>query len=240
MAKLLNPGKAPHVNLNEIFGPTIQGEGPHAGQLVSFVRLAGCNLSCSWCDTPYSWDWERYDIKKELHKVSVEEIAERVKAIAAPRIILTGGEPLLQQRMVPDLRDLTGYKIDVETNGTRKPNDETVHAVDLFNVSTKLSHANDPENLRIVDDAMATFSDLAWVGKAVFKFVCQSTDDFQEILDLRQRYNLPNSSIWVMPEGYTKATHLKHLEELADPVVGQGWNLSTRIHVLAWETIRER
>jgi 7-carboxy-7-deazaguanine synthase len=240
MVELLNPGRANHVNLNEIFGPTIQGEGPHSGQLVSFVRLAGCNLSCSWCDTPYSWDWERFDKDKESHKVSIEEIADRVRVIGAPRIILTGGEPLLQQRMVPELFHLTGYKIDVETNGTRKPNDDTVAAVDLFNVSTKLSHASDPASLRIVDEAMETFSDLAWVGKAVFKFVCESVADFDEIFELRDRYNLPNHSIWVMPEGYTKARHLKHLEELADPVVEQRWNLTTRIHVLAWETIRER
>jgi len=240
MAQLMNPGKVAHVNVNEMFGPTIQGEGPHAGQLVSFLRLAGCNLSCSWCDTPYSWDWERFDIKKEQHKMSVEEIAKTMRSFCAPRIVLTGGEPLLQQRMIPELGRLTGCKIDVETNGTRKPTDETIEAVDLFNVSPKLAHANDPESLRIVDESMSLFSDLAWVGKSIFKFVCEQESDFEEIRTIQASYNIPDSSIWIMPEGYDAERHLKHLRELAEPVVQQGWNLTTRIHILAWPGVRER
>ena len=45
----------------EVFGPTFQGEGPSTGQRAGFVRLGRCNLDCSWCDTPYTWDWERFD-----------------------------------------------------------------------------------------------------------------------------------------------------------------------------------
>ena len=57
------------LNVNEIFGPTIQGEGPHTGRLVGFLRLAGCNLACSWCDTPYSWDWTKYDKAEESKRI---------------------------------------------------------------------------------------------------------------------------------------------------------------------------
>lgn len=59
--------------VSEVFGPTHQGEGPHAGQLCAFVRLMGCNLSCSWCDTPYTWDASRYDLKAEGHRMTVED-----------------------------------------------------------------------------------------------------------------------------------------------------------------------
>lgn len=240
MALNLTPKQPHHVNVNEMFGPTIQGEGPHMGQLVSFLRLAGCNLSCSWCDTPYSWDWDNYDREKESHKMSVEEIANRLMQFPARRIVLTGGEPMLQQTLIPELQQRTGFLIDVETNGTRKPEDGVIPFVDLFNVSPKLSHAMDPKERRIVDEALHTFSQLARVGKAAFKFVCKSKEDFAEIKDIQQRYDIPNEYVWVMPEGYTREEHLKHLEQLADDVVAEGWNLTTRIHVLAWETIRER
>lgn len=228
-----------HVNVNEWFGPTIQGEGPHAGHLVGFLRFAGCNLSCSWCDTPYSWDWDRYDRDAESHTMSVEDVADIVNAMNVRRLIVTGGEPLLQQRNIPAIQELTGCLIDIETNGTRKPLPETVEAVDLFNVSPKLAFASDPRERRIVDEAMETFALLSHTGKAIFKFVCEKVEDFVEVRELRDRYGIPNHAIWIMPEGYTKAQHLKHLEELATPIVDEGWNMTSRLHILAWEKVRK-
>ena len=64
--------------VSEIFGPTIQGEGQYAGQLVAFIRLGGCNLACSWCDTPYTWDASRFDLRNEMTRTPVNEILERV------------------------------------------------------------------------------------------------------------------------------------------------------------------
>ena len=62
------------LRVNEIFGPTFQGEGPHAGQSAVFLRTSGCNLNCSWCDTPYTWDWERYDREAETHPMAPNEV----------------------------------------------------------------------------------------------------------------------------------------------------------------------
>lgn len=232
--------KPRHINVNEVFGPTIQGEGPHMGQRVGFVRLAGCNLSCSWCDTPYSWDWERYDKAAESHPMTIEQVAELVKPMGVTRLVLTGGEPMLQQRFIPALHALTGCLIDVETNGTRAPLPGIEDSVDLFNVSPKLSHAQDPAARRIVDKAMSAFADLAQRGKAVFKFVAEKPEDLQEIRSILDRYTIPDSAVWVMPEGMTIDQHIRHLQELADYVVDAGWNLTTRVHVLAWETVRKR
>src|SRR5262245_52198924 len=60
--------------VSEVFGPTWQGEGPSIGRRCGFVRLGRCNLACTWCDTPYTWDWERYDPAKELHRRLVTEV----------------------------------------------------------------------------------------------------------------------------------------------------------------------
>ena len=65
------PSKA-SLAVSEIFGPTLQGEGPSSGRRAMFLRLAGCNLSCSWCDTAYTWDWSRYDKKAEVTMMQVD------------------------------------------------------------------------------------------------------------------------------------------------------------------------
>ena len=105
-----------------MFAPTVQGEGINTGQVVGFLRLANCNLACSWCDTPYSWDWKRYDKSAETTEMDLADIANTIKTWNVPRVIITGGEPLMQQEeiyklivMCPDI------KFDIETNGTITP-----------------------------------------------------------------------------------------------------------------------
>jgi len=230
--------REPFFNVNEIFGPTIQGEGPHTGQLVSFFRVAGCNLSCVWCDTPYSWDWERYDRNEESHKQSVTDVAEALTQLGANRIVMTGGEPMAQQRNIPLLYALTGLKIDVETNGTMMPKDDTIEAVDLFCVSPKLAHAGDPEEMRLKPEVLAKFAELSKVGKAMFKFVAEKEEDFAEIETFIEAGNIPQEAVWIMPEGFTPERHMANLTKLADKVIERGWNLTSRLHVLIWGTER--
>jgi 7-carboxy-7-deazaguanine synthase len=105
----------PTLKIVEIF-PSIQGEGLRQGEPAVFVRLAGCNLRCAFCDTKRAWRAGR--------ELSIEEIIARVRAIrrdfAAAWVSLTGGEPLLQDlRPLARLLRKEGLKIQVETNGTR-------------------------------------------------------------------------------------------------------------------------
>ncbi len=97
--------------VNEIF-VSIDGEGKTAGMLTTFVRLAGCNLRCAWCDTAYA-------LKKEQGKaMMVEDI---VAAVTTHAVTLTGGEPLEQPAAVELVRQLMekGIAVNVETNGSR-------------------------------------------------------------------------------------------------------------------------
>lgn len=227
-----------YVNINEIFGATIQGEGPHAGERVGFVRFAGCNLSCSWCDTPYSWDWSRYDRNEEVHKCSIMDIVVAVNPMRVKRLVITGGEPMLQQQHFPEIHRLTECLLDVETNGTRMPTPEAIEAVDMFVVSPKLTFAGDSEKMRIKPDVIKKFAELSLQGKAIFKFVAEKEEDFDEIEKFQQIGNIPNHAIWIMPEGMTAETHLPNLRKLANAVVDKEWNLTSRLHVLIWEQLR--
>ena len=104
--------------VNEIF-ESVQGEGYNTGRLATFVRFAGCNLRCAFCDTKYSWDKERYVYKEapvDLFKIIVES------EFKSSFIILTGGEPLTQDfdalcEFVNILQE-HGYEVALETNGS--------------------------------------------------------------------------------------------------------------------------
>ena len=83
----------------EIFA-SIQGEGASLGQPSTFVRLAVCNLQCSWCDTAYTWDWSRFDRSEQVMALPVARVVEAVTALPPRRVVITGGEPLLQRRQL--------------------------------------------------------------------------------------------------------------------------------------------
>lgn len=225
--------------VNEIFGPTVQGEGPSAGRQCAFLRLGGCNLSCHWCDTPYTWDWKgtsdertAYDPRKELHNRDVEEVLEELLALGTELVVISGGEPLSQQRRLrPLLKGLREacVSVEFETNGTIIPDDEIITPGVRFNVSPKLSHAGDPASKRIVPAALR---ELAQTPDVAFKFVCRDAADLDEVAALVADFG--TAPVWIMPEGKNATDISQRLSCLADEVVRRGWNLSTRLHVLAW------
>ena len=96
-----------------------------------------CNLTCVWCETKYSWDWDSYDYEREVVSLSQEEVEERVLRFECPRLVITGGEPLMQQKALAPLAmslKCQGFYCEVETNGTLVPGPEMVEAVSWWNV----------------------------------------------------------------------------------------------------------
>lgn len=224
----------------ETFGPTLQGEGPSCGQQALFVRLSRCNLSCPRCDTPYSWDWKRFDVLAETRRLTTPEILQWVFCHPTQLVVITGGEPLLQQDLlVPLVTALAaaGRRLEVETNGTIAPIPGLTATVRRFNVSPKLSSfaAYSDAQQRINPEALRA---LMATGQAVFKFVAASIADLDEIADLQRRFDL--RPVWVMPEGTDSGRLLTLMRDLADEVIGRGWNLSTRLHVMLWGDTRGR
>ena len=227
--------------VSEVFGPTLQGEGPSTGRRAAFVRLGRCNLTCTWCDTPYTWDWERFDPSVELSRRTVAALVAEIEAMAPEIVVVTGGEPLLQRRrLVPLVAACAdrGWSVEVETNGTLAPGAELAGLVDRWNVSPKLANSGVSPELREVPDALEAFAALAADGRAAFKFVSTGLDDLDEIAALVDRHHL--APVWVMPEGTTSGAVLAGTRALADPVLARGWNLTTRLHVLVWGDERGR
>lgn len=220
----------------ECFGPTFQGEGPSTGQQAVFVRLSRCNSTCPGCDTPQTWDWSRFDPREVSSRHSVDDLAAWVMGETPKRVVITGGEPLLQQReLVGLMRLLPGRQVEIETNGTIPPLPALVEAVEAFNVSPKLAAFAGPGDKPINEKALRA---LEACGKARFKFVVQNLDELDEVAELAERFDL--TDVWVMPEATSSVQVLARMRELADAVLARGWNLSTRLHVLLWEDERGR
>jgi 7-cyano-7-deazaguanosine (preQ0) biosynthesis protein QueE len=224
--------------VNEIFGPTFQGEGPAIGKRCGFVRLGRCNLACSWCDSKFSWDWSQYDPAQELTEMTPEQIVARLSTMAVDTIVLTGGEPLLQQRRLEPLlksfRRLR-WNAHVETAGTIAW-EQDPKLIDQWVVSPKLANSGMTARRRLRYAVLTKFVEL----RAAFKFVVVSPADFDEIDHIARRAGIPPTSIWVMPEGTDARTIAKRTALLADAALARGWNMTTRLHVLAWGDERGR
>lgn len=180
--------------VHEIFY-SLQGEGLLVGVPSVFIRAAGCNLRCRWCDTKYASNREAL---ASAERLSPADLLERVaKWPAAHHVVLTGGEPTLS----PDLVELTdllhrhGYHITIETNATQFPAEGLV--CDLASLSPKLRNAG-PQTPPIDIDCIRT-----WISRSFtqLKFVFGTSDDVDEILSVVSQVSdsLPADRVLLMP-----------------------------------------
>jgi organic radical activating enzyme len=118
-----------HYVVKEMFGPTLQGEGAHAGRPCVFLRFAACNLQCSWCDTDFA--------AEGAVKLEAAEIVARLIELDVHRarmVVVTGGEPTLQwDAALADALRAAGFRVHMESNGTHTP----AAPVDWLTVSPK-------------------------------------------------------------------------------------------------------
>ena len=222
----------------EIFA-SLQGEGRSAGLPCTFVRLSRCNLACTWCDTAYTWHFEgdnrphrdgvTFDRKANQMVLSEEDVAARIMALGGNRLVITGGEPLLQgaqlARMVALLK---GHAIEIETNGTVAPHAALAPLTDQYNVSPKLRHSGNLAEIALLSERLQTWSN---EPKANFKFVISAPEDLAEVLELQAAYAIPASRIQLMPEGTTSAAIRARSAWLAPLALDHGLGFSDRLHI---------
>ena len=222
----------------EIFA-SLQGEGPSAGRPVAFLRLSRCNLACQWCDTAYTWHFtgderphrsgETYDRKANQLTLSEAQVAERIAALGQDRLVITGGEPMLQAGALATLLELLpDMTVEIETNGTVAAPPRLDVRIDQYNVSPKLAHSGNPAELALLPERLDAY---ATDTRAFFKFVIAQPGDIEEVLALKERYRFRPGHVFLMPEGTNSATIRAREEWLAPLCIQHGFRMSDRLHI---------
>jgi len=220
------------LEVSEIF-ESIQGEGVSAGVRCVFLRLAGCNLCCRWCDTAYTWDWTRYRRDEEIERMPLEDVVARLSAAKNRRLVVTGGEPLLQQKLLAMLlAELSAMAVEIETNGTVLPSDTLLARVDQWNVSPKLDNSGEPEARRLRRRALEA---LRATGRAWLKLVIDGDADAEEATRLVESMDWPAERVLLMPQAARRAELRTRLPLIAAQAKARGFGVSPRLHIELWD-----
>ena len=224
------------MKISEIF-KSIQGEGTNAGKPSIFLRTAECNLKCTWCDTKYTWDWKNFDYSKEVKDVSIKEVKEMLVQFNLRHLVITGGEPLMQQ---DDLAELLvhlkpEFYIEIETNGTILPNNALSALVDQWNVSPKTKNSGNPLELCEDNECYAFFSKQK---NCYFKYVVENKDDLMEIHNLMKKHKLEKNRVLLMTQAATKEDLLERESNVLLMSKENDLGFSPRMHVAKWGSQR--
>lgn len=210
---------------------SINGEGPKAGQLAVFVRFAGCNLSCAYCDT--AWANQKDTVYTEMDE---QEIFNKILTTGITNITLTGGEPLLRNGMESLLQTLLSdarFSIEIETNGSiaLKRYQELAmqaHALDRlsFTMDYKLPQsgmeaAMELENIEILQE------------KDTIKFVCSDKADLEKAEEMVKRYQLTKRCHVYFSPVFGKINPADMVEFMKEKK-RNGVNLQLQLHKFIW------
>ena len=204
------------LKINEIYA-SIQGESSHTGLPCVFIRLTGCNLRCSWCDTAYAF----YDGKN----LTVEETLQKVETFGLPLVEITGGEPLLQEDVYPLMETLLkkGYRVMLETSGALpidKVPEKVIKILDIKCPGSGEEKKNHLENLKFLSPHDEV------------KFVLLDRADYEWSRDMLRKYDMVPSKQVLFSPVYDKL----NLKDLAQWILKDrlAVRLQTQLHKVIW------
>ena len=216
------------LKISEIFY-SLQGESSYAGKLCVFVRLAGCNLRCKWCDTNYAIN------DTEAKEISIAEIINEIKKYDCNFVEITGGEPLIQ----PECKNLANklvelnYKVAIETNGSTSLvglRQEVVKIMDLKCPSSNMDKYNFYENINYLEK------------KDEIKFVIASKIDFDWSIEIIKKYKLYEKVDNILFSAVQSEIELIDLVELilkiTDKKIKNVVRMQLQFHKIIWRNER--
>jgi 6-pyruvoyltetrahydropterin 2'-reductase len=225
------------LRVSEFFCDTIQGEGVYIGQPATFLRLSGCTLNCSYCDTSEVWNHGTPFSFKELFDL-MDKFEVPKKLSLGQHLVFTGGSPLLQQKKIIwflrafQMRYQFDPFVEIENECIILPSIFLKPRVDTWNNSPKLSNSGIPLEKRYKEKIISYMSRQqdSW-----FKFVVSNENDWEEIhtLFLQPRL-ITRDQIILMPEGCTKEDIERNQEAVIDMCIKHNVRYSTREHIVVW------
>ena len=221
------------MKIAEIFH-SVQGEGSLVGVPSVFIRLSGCNLRCTWCDTPYtSWSPEGVEM-------SQEDVLRTTDGFRCTHAVVTGGEPMMFPAVVPLTEQLRerGMHVTIETAGTVfQP-----VGCDLMSISPKLSNSTPHEResgrwaaqhdrLRHQPEILRRLME---EYDYQIKFVVSSPEDLAEIRRWIDELRPAAGRVMLMPEGTSVGTIQSRAHWITEACKQEGWRYSPRLHIDLW------
>lgn len=246
------------LEINEIFGPTIQGEGKRIGTPSIFIRVGKCNMKCVGfnveyetpsgvkkcsCDSYYAVDTA---FKDQWHKMNAEDIINKVNELKPNYnvdIVITGGEPLLYWKNEEFQKLLkyyvsNNYKVTIETNGSLDIDFEEEYQKEiLFSMSVKLSNSLEPIKKRININTLTKILTNTQDSYLKFvidkKFIQDATNEIDAIIN-----QIPKAEVYLMPMGDTAKEINENCEAVIDMAIQKGFKYCDRLHIRVWDNKR--
>jgi len=231
--------------VSEVFY-SIQGEGKTMGIPSVFVRLGGCNLMCGGMGTQFDgelhneakWRCDTIEVWMKAQSKAFEDVLPKdcVEAIKNnAHLIITGGEPTMQQKAVVEFIRYVRANInefvfvEIETNGTILPSEDLFYQIDLFNCSPKLSNSGNDVEQTFKPEVIAAINKT----NTIFKFVISNEEDWKEVRTLY--YPIVNKEkIWLMPSGENQELISQTKQYVAELARDNYLNFTTRLHIEIW------
>ena len=200
---------------------SVNGEGMKSGELSVFIRLAGCNLRCSYCDTLYSF------INPKYEEEGVEDIVNYIKNTGIKNVTITGGEPLIHENINELIRSLNDFNVEIETNGSVSIKEYN----DLKNVSFTLDYKT-PSSLM---EKYMDFDNYNYLKEIdTIKFVCGDLNDLNNKKEIIDKYNLIGKCNLIISPVWGNI-ELERIVDFMKENKLNGVRMQLQIHKIIWD-----
>jgi|TARA_R110002153_G_scaffold181638_1_gene334941 organic radical activating enzyme len=234
------------IAISEVFY-SIQGEGKTVGIPSVFVRLGGCNLMCGGMGTQFDgelhngaeWRCDTVEVWMKAQSKSVEDILDKecTNAIKnGAHVILTGGEPMMQQASLEEFVKYIKFTInkdtffEVETNGTILPSEYLLNNISLWNCSPKLTNSGNDKSITYKPEVIKDLNNY----NSIFKFVVNTEKEWDEI-QKDYLYLVDKKKVYLMPAGENQELLNENKQRVVELAKDNHLNFTTRLHIDIWD-----